>query len=165
MIYAAYYESPLRRITIVEENEHLVGLWFEGQCTMQEFQNGREVIWKQTPLLARTQDWLNHYFLGEAPKMDLPLHTNGTVFQEQVWKILRKIPYGMTMSYQKVGELVRKSTGQKRMSAQAVGQAVGKNPISILIPCHRVLGKDGSLTGYAGGVDLKEALLKMELSI
>lgn len=165
MIYVAYYESPLRRITMAEESEHLIGLWFDGQSSMQEFQKNHEVIWKKTPLFDRTRDWLDHYFLGDAPKMDLPLHTQGSVFQEHVWKILRKIPYGATMTYQEVGEEVRKVTGQKRMSAQAVGQAVGKNPISILIPCHRVLGKDGSLTGYAGGTDLKEALLKIELTI
>ena len=97
--------------------------------------------------------------------MDLPLHTEGTPFQQRVWQILRTIPYGHTMTYQEVGQRVIAATGQKRMSAQAVGQAVGHNPISILIPCHRVLGKDGSLTGYAGGVTLKKSLLELEHTI
>lgn len=162
MIYYTYYESPLRPITIAEENEKIIGLWFKGQTTLEEFHPKEEKVEAETPLLKRTKEWLDHYFLAEAPKMDLPLHTEGTPFQQNVWKVLQKIPYGETMSYQEVGQEVLAMTGQKRMSAQAVGQAVGSNPISILIPCHRVLGKDGSLTGYAGGVDLKESLLRLE---
>lgn len=165
MIYLSHYDSPLRQITIAQRGETVIALWFDGQTDITQMFPQEETIFKETPLLKKTKKWLDAYFAGKNPVMDLPLHTEGTPFQQRVWQILRTIPYGHTMTYQEVGQRVIAATGQKRMSAQAVGQAVGHNPISILIPCHRVLGKDGSLTGYAGGVTLKKSLLELEHTI
>jgi len=116
-------------------------------------------------VLEQAQGWLDHYFLGEDIEMDLPLLAEGTSFQKTVWEVLQTIPYGSTMTYGEVSREVSRLLGRDKMSAQAVGQAVGHNPISILIPCHRVLGKSGSLIGYAGGIGRKKSLLEMEGSI
>ena len=117
---------------------------------------------KETPVLKQTKEWLDLYFVGKEPEFLPPLAPEGSEFQKKVWKILLMIPYGKTMTYGEIGRKVAEMSGKKTMSAQAVGGAVGHNPISILIPCHRVVGTNGSLTGYAGGIEKKIGLLKLE---
>ena len=143
----AEYESPVGKLLLRSNGEALTGLWIgrEAEASLEE-----------DPVLMKTKQWLDAYFRGERPTMEIPVAMEGTAFQRVVWNLLLKIPYGKTCTY---GDLAKK-LGCK--SAQAVGGAVGKNPISILIPCHRVVGVDGSLTGYAGGVDKKEFLLDLE---
>ena len=149
MMTAALYESPLGKLTLAEENGALTGLWIEGQKYFPEL---RDVRWEQTPVLTLAGDWLDRYFAGERPQSGLlPLNPRGTAFQRQVWKRLLDIPYGKTTTYAAIAGEIAAPRG--RMSAQAVGNAVGRNPISIVIPCHRVLGSQGQLTGYAGGLD------------
>ena len=151
------YSSPLGEITLAAQDGALIGLWFFGQ---KYDRAGLEKL----PLEARPDDravleaaclWLDGYFAGEEAEPAFPLAPQGTAFQQRVWERLRAIPYGETVSY---GDLAR-SLGS---SARAVGAAVGRNPISVLIPCHRVLSSDGSLTGYAGGLERKKALLELE---
>ena len=117
---------------------------------------------KETPVLKETREWLDLYFAGKEPGFLPKLAPEGSEFRKMVWEILLKIPYGKTMTYGEIGDEVAKRTGKRTMSAQAVGGAVGHNPISVLIPCHRVVGTNGSLTGYAGGIERKVALLKLE---
>ena len=165
MISLAYYDSPLGRITIAAKEEKICGAWFEGQKYFLSSLKEQQTQEKLTPVLEQAQGWLDHYFLGEDIEMDLPLLAEGTSFQKTVWEVLQTIPYGNTMTYGEVSREVSRLLGRDKMSAQAVGQAVGHNPISILIPCHRVLGKSGSLIGYAGGIGRKKSLLEMEGSI
>ena len=160
MIYAWIYDSPLGKLTLAEEDGALVGLWMEGQKYFPEHLDAR---WEKTPALALTQRWLDRYFAGERPDCgQLPLNPRGTAFQRQVWALLREIPYGQTRSYADLAEKLAALRGIPRMSARAVGSAVGHNPISIIIPCHRVLGARGGLTGYAGGLERKQWLLNWE---
>ena len=158
MFYKAVYPSPLGEITLVCDESALVCLSLPGQ---RGFPHGCAMT--EHPILTRAKCWLDAYFSGEAPSpADLPLRPEGTAFRMLVWDLLLEIPYGKTVSY---GDLAKKAAdvlGKPRMSAQAVGQAVGANPIAIVIPCHRVLGADGSLTGYAGGIHYKKALLQLE---
>lgn len=159
-----FYTSPLGKIGLMANAENqLTNLWFAGQKYAPEpAQN--EPGGEKLPVLRQAERWLDAYFAGQAPQIDFALAPAGTVFQKQVWNLLRQIPYGQTVSY---GQLAREAAalqGKSRMSAQAVGGAVGHNPIAILIPCHRVLGADGSLTGYAGGLERKRKLLELEKS-
>ena len=151
MAYTSRYESPLGGILLAADDEGLTGLWFDGQkyfaAALPPACEARE-----TSVLVETACWLDGYFRGEKPDFLPPLHPQGTAFQQDVWDILLQIPYGCTMTY---GEIARRL-------AQAVGRAVGHNKISIIIPCHRVVGTDGSLTGYAGGLERKTALLTLE---
>ena len=124
--------------------------------------DGRVVKAATTLALAEAVRWLDAYFSGREPDFLPPLHPHGTAFQRAVWDILRSIPYGQTMTYGEIARRLAAQQGLSHMSAQAVGGAVGHNPVSILIPCHRVVGADGSLTGYAGGVDKKRFLLELE---
>ena len=139
----------------------LTGLWFVGQKYFGLYleKNHEE---KETPILKDTKRWLDIYFSGKEPDFRLPLHFIGTDFQKEVWDILYSIPYGKTMTYGSIANILAKRKGLKRMSAQAVGGAVSRNEISIIVPCHRVIGSNGSLTGYAGGIDKKIELLKLE---
>ena len=161
MHYISHYESPVGNILLAAEDIGLTGLWFEGQkyCArgLDQEHEAREI-----PLLQKVKQWLDTYFSGKEPDFTVPLHFNGTVFQNEVWKILCSIPYGRTMTYGEIAKQIAAQKGVPRMSAQAVGGAVGHNGISIIVPCHRVVGTDGSLTGYAGGLDKKVQLLKME---
>lgn len=158
MFYKTTYPSPLGAISLVCDDEALVHLSLPGQ---PEFSG--VAVEKPHPILAQTKEWLDRYFAGVAPSpSELPLRPEGTAFQKIVWQLLLTIPYGHTTSY---GELAKKAAlilGKPRMSAQAVGQAVGANPICVIIPCHRVLGSKGRLTGYAGGIHYKTALLELE---
>ncbi len=163
MIYTAQYESPVGKILLAAKEQKLIGLWWEGQ---KYFLAGlREKMEKAVdfPILVKTKRWLDAYFAGRKPKIEeLEVELMGTDFRKAVWKILMKIPYGEVVTYQDIAKEFAKQEERKNMSAQAVGGAVGHNPISIIIPCHRVIGSDGSLTGYAGGIDKKAYLLKHE---
>lgn len=152
--------SPLGMLTIGEESGRIVGLWLEGQ---KYFPDLSTAVHAETPVLKQASTWLDRYFTGQQPSpAELPLAPKGTAFQHAVWQILLQIPYGQTMSYAAIARLLSQRQGICRMSAQAVGGAVGHNPISIVIPCHRVLGSNGSLTGYAGGLARKQWLLNHE---
>lgn len=155
MLFLTHYASPLGPILLAADETGLTGLWFEGQKYFPSF-SGVEYQEKETPVLTETVRWLDVYFSGKDPGFLPPLHPQGSPFRQTVWDILLTIPRGQTITY---GEIARR-LGVR--SAQAVGGAVGHNPISILIPCHRVVGSDGSLTGYAGGVERKARLLQLE---
>lgn len=161
MQYINYYESPLGTLTMASDGDALTGLWFVGQkyygATL-----GTEYIEESLPIFTETKKWLDCYFAGMKPNFTPKLAPMGSEFRQQVWQILQAIPYGSTLTYGEIGTQIAKVRGVTKMSAQAVGGAVGHNPISIIIPCHRVVGTNGSLTGYAGGIDKKIALLEIE---
>lgn len=161
MQYISYYLSPLGKILLVADEIGLTGLWFEGQKYFAMHLD-KEYEKKELPLFITVKRWLDIYFLGKSPDFIVPLHMIGTDFQKEVWKILCSIPYGQTMTYGEIAKQIAKQRGLEHMSAQAVGGAVGHNKISIIVPCHRVVGTNGSLTGYAGGIDKKMALLTLE---
>lgn len=161
MVYTCPYSSPLGGILLAADEIGLTGLWFDGEKYLAK-QLTPEHTERETPILTEVKRWLDCYFSGQKPDFLPPLHPIGSDFQQAVWKLLLQIPYGQTTTY---GELARQLAAQRglsRMSAQAVGGAVGHNKISILIPCHRVVGTNGSLTGYAGGIDKKIKLLELE---
>ena len=161
MIYTCSYQSPLGNILLAADEIGLTGLWFEGQ---KYFANTlpAERISQETPILTEAKRWLDVYFSGEEPEFMPPLHPTGSPFRLAVWQILLQIPYGQTMTYGEIAGQLAAMKGTGHMSAQAVGGAVGHNEISIIIPCHRVVGTNGSLTGYAGGIDKKVRLLELE---
>ena len=161
MIYTAHYTSPLGGITLTSDGIALTGLYFDGEtgCPLCD-----AAYKKNLPVFGEAMRWLDLYFAGKEPDFMPVLNPTGTAFQMLVWAILQTIPYGGTTTYGAIAKRLEKSTG-KRMSAQAVGGAVGRNPISIIVPCHRVIGANGSLTGYAGGLDKKEYLLELEGAI
>ena len=154
-------QTPLGEIRLRSDGKSLTGLCFIGQVNDAKFNSDIEIK-DDLPIFGQVKTWLESYFSGEQIPIKIPLQPKGTMFQERVWKILQEIPYGETMTYGEIAQRIAKEKGVETYSAQAVGQAVGKNPISILIPCHRVLGKNGALTGYAGGVHRKEHLLQLE---
>lgn len=158
--YISYYISPLGRILLAADDEGLTGLWFEGQryFALHLDENHEE---KEIPVLAEAKRWLDIYFSGSRPDFTPPLHVTGSDFHLKVSGIMRTIPYGKTMTYGEIAGLIAEKEG-RQVSARAVGGAVGHNRISIIIPCHRVIGSDGSLTGYAGGLDRKIRLLELE---
>lgn len=163
MIYKMAYNSPVGALLIAEKGGALVGLWMEGQkyflsSISEEMQENND-----SAVLIQTKEWLDRYFNKERPAIrELPLAPAGSAFRRSVWKFLCEIPYGEVTTYKEIAKKVAKERGIVQMSAQAVGGAVAHNPISIVIPCHRVLGSDGSLTGYAGGIDKKRKLLELE---
>ena len=161
MQYTSRYASPLGSILLAADDIGLVGLWFEGQ---KYFAHGLAKTHeeKEIPLFAKVKRWLDVYFSGQAPQFTVPLHFIGSDFQKEVWALLCTIPYGQTTTYGAIAKQLAAKRGLPHMSAQAVGGAVGHNKISIIVPCHRVVGKNGSLTGYAGGIDKKTALLRLE---
>lgn len=160
MQYIHSYSSALGKILLAADDVGLTGLWFVGQKYFGLYLE-KEQEEKDLPIFRQAVRWLDLYFAGKEPSFSLPLHLKGTPFQKEVWELLRQIPYGQTTTYGAIAkELANKH--QKKVSAQAVGGAVGRNEISIMIPCHRVVGTSGSLTGYAGGLDRKIALLKLE---
>ena len=161
MVYTTQYASPLGAITLACDDTAIIGLWFDGQ---KYFGNilPEQVEHAEHPLLAQARRWLDIYFSGHAPDFMPPLWYDSTPFRKAVCEIMLTIPYGKTMTYGEIAAAIAKQQGLSRMSAQAVGGAVGHIPISLIIPCHRVVGTNGSLTGYAGSVRRKVKLLELE---
>lgn len=154
-MYSTNYSSPLGEMLIASDGEAVFGLWFSGQ---KYFPSSDDFIKKDDlAIFKKVRQWLDDYFNGMNPEIDFELKPRGSDFRCKVWRILCEIPYGETLTY---GDIA--SRFSDTMSAQAVGGAVGHNPISIIIPCHRVLGAGGKLTGYAGGIERKIELLKLE---
>ena len=161
MQYISHYPSPIGNILLAADEMGLTGLWFEGQKYFA-LDLDKEHEEKEIPLFEKVKQWLDIYFSGKEPDFTIPLHFTGTDFQKEVWEILCTIPYGQTMTYGEIAKRIAARKGLPHMSAQAIGGAVGHNRISIIVPCHRVVGADGSLTGYAGGIEKKAKLLKLE---
>lgn len=161
MTYTYHYDSPLGGITLSGNGSELTGLWFDGQ---KYFGAGlsEKCGEKSLPIFEETAKWLDVYFGGKAPDFTPPFCINTTPFRKAVLEILLTIPFGKTITYGEIAGRIAEKSGASKMSAQAVGSAVGHNPISIIIPCHRVVGTNGSLTGYAGGIDKKLELLRLE---
>ncbi len=192
MEYITYYNSPVGKITIAGEHENITGLWIEGQkyyaSTLPNAEEKELPVFKivkqwlddyfkgknssinfsvnaeekELPVFKIVKQWLDDYFKGKNSSINFSVAPKGSDFRRDVWNILTEIPYGELTTYGKIAKQLEKKYRGKRVSAQAVGGAVGHNPISIIIPCHRVVGSNGSLTGYAGGLDKKVMLLKLE---
>ncbi|MDR1935721.1 MAG: methylated-DNA--[protein]-cysteine S-methyltransferase [Candidatus Accumulibacter sp.] len=163
MVYSTKYCSPLGSLLLASNGESLVGLWMDGQKYFGGTVTEAMAEKPDLPLFAAARNWLDAYFAGRKPAIsDLSLAPNGGAFRTMVWNILREIPYGEIVTYGEIARIVAARTNKASMSGQAVGGAVGHNPISIVIPCHRVVGSNGSLTGYAGGIDRKIRLLEHE---
>ncbi len=161
MEYTYGYDSPLGRIFLAADGQALTGLWFEGQKYFAA-KLDRDHEEKNLPVFERTGEWLDLYFSGKKPDFTPPLTLKGTSFQREVWEVMLAISFGQTISYAEIAMGIAKNRGISSMSAQAVGNAVAHNPISLIIPCHRVVGTNGSLTGYAGGLEKKKWLLALE---
>ena len=161
MIYTQQFRSPLGIITLASNENALLGLWFEGQKYFGDTLSKNHTQ-GQTQVLADTQTWLEIYFSGEIPPFTPALSLQTTPFRQSVWEILLTIPYGKVMTYKEIAEKLAAQRGIAKMSAQAVGGAVSHNSISLIIPCHRVIGSDKSLIDYAGGLERKEWLLELE---
>lgn len=161
MVLITRRPSPLGDITLAAEGDALVGLWFDKQkyhgSTLPEnaFREGNH------PVFAQAERWLDIYFSGREPDFTPPLDLRGSFFQKAVWELLLSIPYGCTLTYGAAAALLTERQG-RRADPRAVGGAAGRNPISLIVPCHRLIGADGSLTGYAGGLERKRALLTLE---
>lgn len=162
MNFIAHYGSPIGSITLVSDGENLTGLWFDGQKYDRDTLHGTKPSEKNLPVFSSAKKWLDIYFSGKAPNFTLPLKVEGSAFKKLVSEIMREIPFGHSTTYGEIAREVAQKTKRKSMSAQAVGGAVGHNPISLIIPCHRVLGGIGKLTGYAGGIERKIFLLELE---
>lgn len=161
MDYICHYASPLGPITLASDGQGLTGLWFDGQKFYAETLSSQPRE-EELPVFSQTRRWLDCYFSGREPDFTPPLSMAGTPFRQAVWEILLTIPYGDTTTYGDIARTLAKQQGLSRMSAQAVGNAVGRNPISLIVPCHRVVGAKGVLTGYAGGLEKKQWLLDLE---
>ena len=156
MTYTYHYDSPLGGITLSSNGTELTGLWFDGQKYFGD------TLPKENCILKDALRWLDIYFSGKAPDFTPSLCMQTTPFRKSVWEIMLTIPFGKTMTYGEIADRIAKQKGLSKMSAQAVGGAVGHNSISLIIPCHRVVGTNGSLTGYAGGIEKKVQLLTLE---
>ena len=164
MDYLHHYESPLGGITLASDGTALVGLWFDGQrFSAASAAQGR--MERTLPVFEQADRWLDLYFSGRDPGFTPPLVMRTTEFRQEVWNIMLSIPYGRTMTYGTIAQIVARRRGRPRMSAQAVGGAVGHNAIALIIPCHRVVGAHGALVGYGGGLDRKAALLALEHAV
>lgn len=162
MKYYIQYDSPVGKLLLASDGVALTGLWIENQKYYAVGLDDDAVKNSGIPVLAQVARWLDLYFAGSAPDIcEIPVEPRGSMFRQQVWQILRQIPYGHTITYGNIAREITKQTGHTT-SARAVGGAVGHNPISIIIPCHRVMGADGTMTGYAGGMAAKELLLRLE---
>lgn len=163
MIYTTHYSSILGDILLASDGHFLVGLWIEGQKYYLKSIHEEIIEKDDLDIFTQTKHWLDQYFSKQKPNpLDLPLAPQGSEFRKIVWDILCQIPYGEVMTYGEIATFIAKHMNKPKMSAQAIGGAVSHNPISIIIPCHRVVGANGSLTGYAGGVDKKIKLLELE---
>lgn len=161
MIYSTTFQTNLGKITVAAQDGALTGLWLEGQKYYPQ-EIGKWEEKSGLPIFKKVKVWLDNYFAGDIRPVDFPLAPKGSDFRQAVWKVLLQIPCGKVTTYGEIAKKIAADSGRESMSAQAIGGAVGHNPISIIIPCHRVMGSDGSLTGYAGGVDKKERLLILE---
>ncbi len=158
MKYKYKYNSPIGEITMLSDGKYLTNLWIKGQPEIYgKFEESEDL-----EVFNKTIKWLDEYFQRKKPKIKIPIKLEGTDFRKMVWDILLKIPYGQTITYGEIAQKIATTRNIRKMSAQAVGGAVGHNPISIIVPCHRVIGTNGSLTGYAGGIHLKTKLLEIE---
>lgn len=163
MLYQTTYSSPIGRLTLASDGENIVGLWMAEQKYFGASVKGELCPKDDLPIFGAASNWLDAYFAGKKPEnVSLPLAPIGGDFRQKVWKLLLEIPYGEVTTYGELAKKIAVSIGRQKMSAQAVGGAVGHNPISIIIPCHRVVGSNGSLTGYAGGIAKKIKLLELE---
>jgi methylated-DNA-[protein]-cysteine S-methyltransferase len=177
--YVKKYRSPIGMFTLASDGDHLTGLWLKGQKYFGATLSNDEIDKKgetgeiggvgevddsanKLPLFYLVEQWLDAYFQGKQPELSLPLAPKGSPFRQNVWDILCQIPYGEVITYGDIAKKMAQKLGKDTMSAQAIGGAVGHNPISIIIPCHRVVGANGSLTGYAGGIENKIKLLELE---
>lgn len=162
-MYCAEYSSPIGKMLLAADEQNLTGLWIEGQkyyaySLAKDFAYNPNLV-----ILRKTKDWLDAYFLGKKPQIkDLSLAPSGNEFRQTVWRLLCDIPYGQTVSYEEIAQRTAHCLGKEKMSAQAVGTAIGHNPITLIIPCHRVVAKNGALGGYAAGVSVKSKLLQWE---
>ena len=160
-MFIHHYASPLGGITLASDGQALTGLWFDGQKYFGDTLE-KQAVEAEAPVFDQADRWLALYFSGREPDFTPPLRLKGTPFRMAVWDALLAIPYGQTVTYGEIARHLAEKTGAKAVSAQAVGGAVGHNPISLIVPCHRVVGADGSLTGYAGGLERKRRLLALE---
>lgn len=164
----AHYDSPLGGITLASDGSALTGLWFDGQRHFGETLRSKHAVVETfhemslPSVINDTFRWLDTYFAGGIPDFTPSIVLRGSEFRQAVWRMLQTIPYGQTMTYGDIARQLAAEWGIPKVSARAVGGAVGHNPISLIVPCHRVIGADGSLTGYAGGIERKAWLLKME---
>lgn len=163
MFYRTDYNSPIGVITLGADENNIVGLWMKGQKYFGDTVKGEMSPKDDLAVFQKAKNWLDRYFQGQKPAIsELPLAPIGGEFRQTVWKILCEIPYGQVITYGDIAKKIAQRKGLVRMSAQAVGGAVGHNPISLIIPCHRVVGTNGNLTGYSGGLDMKIKLLEFE---
>lgn len=154
-MYISYYNSPLGKILLASDGDYLTGLWFFDQ---RYFAKGiTDAIVEEKEIFLLTKEWLDLYFAGKKPNFSLPIKLLGSPYEQKVWQCLLQIPYGTTSTYGEIASIINSSP-------RAVGRTIGKNPISIIVPCHRVLGAKGKMTGYAAGIDKKKYLLHLESS-
>ena len=161
IVFISHYQSPLGGITLASNGDALTGLWFDGQKYFPQnlISEGKPA---DIPVFSQTKKWLDVYFSGREPDFTPPIFQRQTPFRNDVYGILLSIPYGHTVTYGDIAKIIADNKGVKHVSARAVGGAVGHNRIALIVPCHRVVGANGALTGYAGGIDKKTALLKLE---
>ena len=164
MNYVTHYESPIGGITIASDGDAVIGLWFDGQKYFADTLSSEHEE-ADLPVFDQVRQWLDIYFSGRDPGFTPPLKMLTSPFRKRVWEIMLEIPFGKTMTYGEIAARIAEEKGLNSMSAQAAGGAVGHNAISLIIPCHRVVGSSGSLTGYAGGIDKKAWLLQMECAL
>lgn len=169
MYYMTIYIPPiagLGKFSIVSDGDSIIGIWMDGQKNFASTLRETPEIRDDLPIFLITRNWFDRYFSGENPSIsEIPMAPYGSDFRQLIWKLLCEIPYGMTTTYGELAGKAAKILGRKSMSAQAVGGAVGHNPISVIIPCHRVIGSGGNLTGYAGGIEKKKLLLDHEKNL
>lgn len=163
MYYYYHYQSSLGKLTIASDEEYIIGLWIEDQKYCMDILKDRDCQEKETDVIKLAEEWLERYFKKENPPItDLPIKFIGSDFRKIVWEILTEIPYGTIITYKGIAQMVEYRNGINKMSAQAIGGAVSHNPISIIVPCHRVIGSNNNLLGYSGGLDNKMKLLELE---
>lgn len=161
--YKTSIHSPIGKITMASDGENLIGMWTEGQKNFDHMMSKEMVTNDFLGVFTTTKEWLKRYFNGLRPEIsEIPLSPNGGEFRQEVWEMLREIPYGEVVTYGELALKIAEKRGFEKMSPQAIGGAVSHNPILIIIPCHRVVGANGNLTGYSGGVEMKLKLLQQE---
>ena len=165
MIYTNHYQSPLGDILLAADDRGLTGLWFVENQKHMGLGLSPEAVERSMPVFDDAARWLDIYFSGREPDFRPSLHLTGTAFRNRVGEIMLEIPYGKTATYGDIARRLADERASRQMSCRAVGGAVGRNPISLIVPCHRVVGSDGSLTGYGGGLERKAALLRLERGI